>query len=89
MEVVTEPQSMHVLLPLPSNARQDWVVEALAEANVLVSPSSLFAAKGERSGLRNGLRLCIGAPRDRATMENALTTLRTVVESSQNKRAWR
>lgn len=89
MEVVTGPQSMHVLLPLPSNARQDWVVEALAEANVLVSPASLFAAKGERSGLQNGLRLCIGAPRDRATTESALITLRTVVQASQNKRAWR
>ncbi|MES0826538.1 PLP-dependent aminotransferase family protein [Ruegeria sp. SCP11] len=88
MEVVTEPQSMHVLLPLPSNARQDWVVEALAEANVLVSPASLFAAKGERSGLQNGLRLCIGAPRDRATTESALITIRTVVQASQNKRAW-
>jgi DNA-binding transcriptional MocR family regulator len=89
MEVITQPQSLHVLLPLPSNARKDWVVEALADANVLVSAASQFAAKGERSGLQNGLRLSIGAPRSRATMESALTTLRTVVESSQKKRAWR
>ena len=89
MQIETQPQSMHVLLPLPSNARQDWVVEALAEANVLVSPASQFAAKGERSGLQNGLRLCIGAPRNRAEMENALRTLRAVVEAPQNKEAWR
>jgi len=89
MPMVTEPQSMHVLLPLPTNARQDWVVEALAEARVLVSPASQFAAKGERSGLQNGLRLCIGAPRNRTTMETALRTLRTLVEASQNKSAWR
>ena len=89
MEVRTQPQSMHVLLPLPTYARQDWVVEALAEANVLVSPASQFAAKGERSGLQNGLRLCIGAPRNRTAMENALRTLRAVVEASQNKKAWR
>lgn len=89
MDIVTEPRSMHVLLPLPQRARVDWVVEALAEANVLVSPVSQFAAKGERSALRNGLRLCIGAPKNRATMQEALTTLRKVVEASQSKQTWR
>lgn len=88
MAMVTAPQSMHVLLPLPSSVRVDCVATALTETGVLVSTGAQFAAKNEHSQVQNGLRLCIGAPKDRIAMHGALEKLRVVLKTTNYKPRW-
>lgn len=88
MGVITDPRSMHVLLPLPKQARTGWVLESLQEAQVIASPLAQFTANDKRGQPSNGLRLCIGAPRDRREMESGLKRIRSIVKTLQSPSTW-
>ena len=79
VEIQTAPHSMHVILPIPSNVRTGMVIEALFEAGVCVSPLAQFAASDNIGNTHPGIRLCIGAPRNRMIMEDALHRIRAVM----------
>ena len=85
MKVITDPRSMHVVLPLLPTVRTAWVIEALAEAQVLASPIGQFAADQNSGKTPAGIRLCIGAPRNRRTMEAALQRIRLIIKDLQPK----
>lgn len=80
MSFQTDPRSMHVVLPIPKNARMDCVLGALKDKQIIASPIEQFAASHEGSRRRNGIRLCIGAPRNRSVLEDAFQRIRSVIE---------
>jgi len=79
LNVQTNSQSMHAILPLDSTIRVAAVLENLECEGVIVSPISQFAASGSTWQGSNGIRLCIGAPRHRADLEGAFLKIRDVV----------
>jgi len=83
LQVATDMKSMHVVLPLSSTTRTEWVMEALSDAGIKASPLSQFAASNARGKQSNGLRLCIGAPRERAVMADSLDRIRLIVKGLQ------
>lgn len=88
MDVITDPRSMHALIPLPKRARTGWVLESLEEANVLASPLAQFASSDKSGQIPCGIRLCIGAPRDRFEMETGLKRIISIIRSLQDPKAW-
>lgn len=88
MDVITDPRSMHALLPLPKRARTAWVLEALQEAQVVASPLAQFASNDKGGPIPSGVRLCIGAPSDRLEMEAGLKRISSIIRSLQTPAAW-
>ena len=66
----THPSSPHIWLHLPARWSSDAFVAAARSRGVIVNGSSEFAAGDQQP---RGVRLCLGTPRTRAGLEQALT----------------
>ena len=66
----THPSSPHIWLHLPGHWTSDAFVAAARLRGVLLNASREFAAGDQ---LPRGVRLCLGTPRTRAGLEQALT----------------
>ncbi len=73
--LLTAPDSMHACVYLPPKKRTDPIISQLMARKVKVSSLRQFAAAHDASPTSEGLRLCIGAPRSRNVMENALIVI--------------
>jgi DNA-binding transcriptional MocR family regulator len=78
MEPPGAVRSPHVWLPLsPSNAQR--VIGRALRAGVEITPQDASIVSRDAD---SGLRVCLGAPGDRATLEHALHILRTAIHDS-------
>nr|WP_321461055.1 PLP-dependent aminotransferase family protein [uncultured Cohaesibacter sp.] len=75
LDHVTTPQSMHVMLKLPSGLRTGEFLADLRQRNVIASPISQFVASDDSHRTPEGIRLCIGSPGNRKILEDALQRL--------------
>jgi DNA-binding transcriptional MocR family regulator len=69
-KVQTHPSSPHLWLHLPTRWSSDAFVAAARSRGVIVNGSSEFAVGDQQP---RGVRLCLGTPRTRAGLEQALT----------------
>jgi DNA-binding transcriptional MocR family regulator len=65
----THPASPHVWLTLPGGWSSESFVAAARARGVILNGSSEFAADTQQ---RRGVRICLGTPRTRAGLEQAL-----------------
>ena len=75
------PQSLHAWLPMPAE-RAERVVRMALQANVRLTPPSCPAVGPEAP---SGVRLCLGAPRDRETLCRALEVVRRVTAEPSDR----
>lgn len=78
-ELKTDKQSMHIWLALPANMRADLLTHKLAKQQIWVTPGTQFQPADAKSTASNSLRLCIGAPRSRHHLSDALNTIRAEI----------
>ncbi|MGY3131167.1 DNA-binding transcriptional MocR family regulator [Bradyrhizobium sp. USDA 4501] len=78
---LTKPESLHMWLALPHRWTQQSFVSAAAEAGVLVRSGSMFALDEASSPL--AIRIVLGSPESRASLGEALTALRPLVNESR------
>lgn len=71
------PASYHLWLELPPGCRTDTFLLTARERNVLVSPASIFAVGG--GAVHPAVRLCLGAPKSRTDLTQALQIIRDVL----------
>ena len=80
LEPLRQPASPHVWLPL-SELESERVAGQAARAGVQVTPPQAPFMPGETV---DGLRLCLGAPTDLATLERALDVVKAALEPGQS-----
>jgi DNA-binding transcriptional MocR family regulator len=74
----THPASPHVWLHLPARWTSESFVAHARSRGVVVNPSTQFATRDDPP---RAVRVCLGPPRTRAGLEQALTTLRQALSS--------
>jgi DNA-binding transcriptional MocR family regulator len=72
-KLITQPSSPHVWLYLPTRWTTDAFAAEMRSRGVLVNASTAFTV-GDQT-LPRAVRLCIGTPRTRAGLEQALTRI--------------
>jgi DNA-binding transcriptional MocR family regulator len=73
IDLVANPASLHVWLPLRSPEMRDALVAEAAARQVLVGSSQAFAIPGAPA--QDGIRLCIGAPATHEALRCGLSTV--------------
>ncbi|WP_321447425.1 PLP-dependent aminotransferase family protein [uncultured Cohaesibacter sp.] len=81
LDLITDPRSMHVMLKLPSGIRTGEFLAALKERNVVASPLRQFVASCDCVKVPEGIRLCIGSPSNRKSLEEALVCVHKALRS--------
>jgi DNA-binding transcriptional MocR family regulator len=77
-ELETHPRAFHLWLHLPEPWRSDTFVDEARRRGVAVSPSQAFVVG--RGSVPAAVRLCLGAPRDRAQLEVGLGILADILD---------
>ena len=84
--LMTHPSSPHIWLQLPPRWSAEGFAAELRSRGVLVNPSSAFTVDDQPSP--RAIRLCVGTPRTRAGLEQALTRIvETLAERALAARA--
>lgn len=78
----TDEAAFHVWLPLPPPLTPVMFAELADERGVTVTPTESVVAESTKRA--NGVRLCLGAARDRAELARALLILKEIIVSYEN-----
>lgn len=68
----------HLWLELPAHIRVDDVITTCTERGIAVTPPESFCP--DHVAVPNAIRVCTGAPKDRATLKQGLEILRDAIE---------
>lgn len=75
----TDKQSMHIWLELPTEKKADLLTHRLANQQIWVTPGTQFQPEDAKSIASNSIRLCIGAPRSKHQLNDALNSIRAEI----------